>query len=149
MRGIMQYNIEPSEYRFDANEQFIAKTDWTTNEVFVTWYGDYDLNVIRCTSTNDDGSINHYTSRLKISKGNHELVNMHWDGDTTALWFEQVTSKNPLKAEDKLKEKAMAIIDRLDTNSKARLYLCNRGNIVEIENLPQDVKEYYNLVKAA
>jgi len=147
MRGIMQYNIAPSKYKFDAQEQFIAETPTTTNEVFVTWYGDYDLNVIRCTSTYN-GKVS-YSSRLKIFKGNYELVNRHWDEDETTLWFEQVSSKNPSQAEDKLKMKAMAIIDRLDENSNARLYLCNRGNIVEVENLPQDIKEYYNLIKAA
>ena len=143
----MQYNIAPSKYDFNAHEQFIAITDDTTNEVFITWYGGYDLNVIRCTSTYNGKT--YYSSRLMISKGNHELNNIHWDGDETALWFEQVSTKNPIQVEDKLKLKAMAIIDRLDENSSARLYLCNRGNIVEVENLPQDVKEYYDLVVAA
>ena len=142
----MQYNIAPSKYRFDI-ENYMTICDDTTNEVFTTWYGDYDLNVIRCTSTY--GGKIHHGSRLVITKGNYELVNRHWDEDETTLWFEQVSSKNPSQAEDKLKMKAMAVIDRLDKNSNARLYLCNRSNIVEVDNLPQDVKEYYDLVEAA
>jgi hypothetical protein len=146
MRGIMQYNIAPSKYNFDTcpYNSSIAKTSYTTNEVFVTQYGGYDLNMIRCKATYD-GKVD-YHSRLMIVKDNHELVDQHSNGVTTTLWFEQVSTKNPQQVEEKLKAKAMIVIDQLDSNSNARLYLCNRGNIVEIDNLPQDVKEIYKLV---
>lgn len=146
MRGIMQYNIAKSKYNFDTcpYNNFIAKTSYTTNEVFVTQYNGYDLNMIRCKAVHN-GKVD-YHSRLMIVKDNHELVNQHSDGDTTVLWFDQVSTKNPQQVEEKLKAKAITIIDQLDSNSNARLYLCNRGNIVEINKLPQDIKEYYELV---
>jgi hypothetical protein len=147
MRGIMQYNIAPSKYKFSSRpfNKFIAKTPYSTNEVFITQYNGYDLTMIRCKSIYD-GKLD-YHSRLKIVKDNYELVNQHSrSGVETVLWFDQVSTKNPQQVEEKLKAKAMIIINQLDSNSNARLYLCNRGNIVEIDNLPQDVKEIYKLV---
>ena len=147
MRGIMQYNIAPSKYKFSSRpfNKFIAKTPYSTNEVFITQYNGYDLTMIRCKSIYD-GKLD-YHSRLKIVKDNYELVNQHSrSGVETVLWFDQVSTKNPQQVEEKLKAKAMIVIDQLDSNSNARLYLCNRGNIVEIDNLPQDVKEIYKLV---
>jgi hypothetical protein len=147
MRGIRQYNIAKSKYKFSSRpfNKFIAKTPYSTNEVFVTQYNGYDLTMIRCKSIYN-GKLD-YHSRLKIVKDNHELVNQRSSsGVETVLWFDQVSTKNPQQVEEKLKAKAMTIIDRLDSNSNARLYLCNRGNIVEIDKLPQDIKEHYDLV---
>ena len=146
MRGIMQYNIAKSKYKFSARpfNKFIAKTPYSTNEVFITQYNGYDLTMLRCKSIYN-GKLD-YHSRLKIVKDNYELINKHSNGIETVLWFDQVSTKNPQQVEEKLKAKAITIIDQLDSNSNARLYLCNRGNIVEINKLPQDIKEYYELV---
>lgn len=146
MKGIMQYNIALSKYEFNINDySYLFRGSSTKTELFITHYSGYNINIIRFTSTHSDGKTS-YRSKVKISKGYSELVNSYDDGVDISLWFEQQSTRNPIQVENKLMLKAMAIIDRLDENSSARLYLCNRGNIVEIDNLPQDIKEYYGLV---
>jgi hypothetical protein len=134
MRGIQLFQIRKSNNKFDP-KYYVGNND----ELFVVEYNDYHITIIRRKFWDDT-----YQSRLRIIKDGKELVNGEPNiyGKSGALWIEQISSKNPGKAEEKMVLKAKAIINRLDENGRGELCLCNRGNIIEDPNIIAEFAKY-------
>jgi hypothetical protein len=107
---------------------------------YTVGYNGYNIEVDR---NEYDWNNKHYIqSMIEITRGELTLQDMyrfepdeyHPDGLITTGLPLDVTSKiDPISAEEKLIIKAKAIIDRLDENGKARITMCNKGNILPDE----------------
>jgi hypothetical protein len=103
-------------------------------------YNGYNIEVER---NEHDWKDKHYIqSMIEITRGELTLRDMyrfepdeyHLDGlITTGLPLEVMSKVDPISAEEKLIIKAKAIIDRLDENGKAKITMCNKGNILPDE----------------
>jgi hypothetical protein len=103
-------------------------------------YNGYNIEVDR--NEHDWNSKHYIQSMIEITRGELTLRDMYrfepdeYDPDgliTTGLPLEVMSKIDPISAEEKLIIKAKAIIDRLDENGKARITMCNKGNILPDE----------------
>jgi hypothetical protein len=152
--GIQTYNlelhrVEPidwSDIDLDNNSNYDDDDFITVAETpkekykYTVGYNGYNIEVDR---NEYDWNNKHYIqSMIEITRDELTLQDMyrfepdeyHPDGLITTGLPLDVTSKiDPISAEEKLIIKAKAIIDRLDENGKARITMCNKGNILPDE----------------
>jgi hypothetical protein len=153
--GIQTYNlelhrVEPIDWsdidldnnsNYDDDDDFITVAETPKEKYkYIVGYGGYNIEVDR---NEYDWNGKHYIqSMIEITRGELTLRDMyrfepdeyHPDGLITTGLPLDVTSKiDPISAEEKLIIKAKAIIDRLDENGKARITMCNKGNILPDE----------------
>jgi hypothetical protein len=150
--GIQTYNlelhkVEPIDWLslLDDDDDDIIDDDIEPRQnkekyKYTVGYNGYNIEVDR---NEYDWNNKHYIqSMIEITRGELTLQDMyrfepdeyHPDGLITTGLPLDVTSKiDPISAEEKLIIKAKAIIDRLDENGKARITMCNKGNILPDE----------------
>ena len=153
--GIQTYNlelhrVEPIDWsdidldnnsNYDDDDDFITVAETPKEKYkYTVEYNEYNIEVDR---NEYDWNGKHYIqSMIEITRGELTLRDMyrfepdeyHPDGLITTGLPLDVTSKiDPISAEEKLIIKAKAIIDRLDENGKARITMCNKGNILPDE----------------
>ena len=94
MRGIQLFQIRKSNNKFDP--KYLMNDN---DELFVVEYNGYHITIIRHKFWD-----NTYQSNLRIIKDGNELVDGEPNvyGKSGALWIEQISSKNPGKAEEKM-----------------------------------------------
>ena len=151
--GIQTYNlelhrVEPidwSDLDLDDDNDYSDSIDIEPHRneekyKYTVEYNGYNIEVDR---NEYDWNDKHYIqSMIEITRDELTLRDMHRfepdeyhpDGLITIELPLEVTSKiDPISAEEKLIVKAKAIINRLDENGKARITMCNKGNILPDE----------------
>jgi hypothetical protein len=152
--GIQTYNlelhrVEPidwSDLDLDDNDDIIDVDDDIEphrNEEKYKYTVEHNEYSIEIERNEYDWNNKHYIqSMVEITRGELILRDMyrfepdeyHPDGlITTGLPLEVTSRVDPISAEEKLIIKAKAIIDRLDDDGKARITMCNKGNILPDE----------------